>query len=150
MLFAGMLSFQLVGALILLLNSLNGSRTAVIRNCFPGSNIVERDDNDNCAISKESLQKSAYKIYLNITAFFNLVVGYGIAAFCPSVSYTTLKTVLAVIGCSAILLLLEYCLCRLTAHTKYAKDIVVAYHELEKYGVETFETQKEIDDLFDK
>ena len=47
MLFVGMLVFQLAGALILLLNSINGSKEAVIKNCFPGSNIVERDDDDN-------------------------------------------------------------------------------------------------------
>ena len=52
MLFVGMLSFQLAGALILLLNGLKGTEDAVIKNCFPGSNIVERDEHDNCTIPK--------------------------------------------------------------------------------------------------
>ena len=67
--FEGMLVFQLAGALILLLNSINGSNEVVIKNCFSGSNMVERDDNDICTIPKEKLRNSAHKIYLNIVAF---------------------------------------------------------------------------------
>ena len=70
--FIGMLAFQLSGALVLLLNCMKGGKEAVIRNCFPGTNVVERDENNNCKIEKEKLQKSAHNIYLNIIAFADL------------------------------------------------------------------------------
>lgn len=95
--FIAMLVFQLAGALILMINSLNGSKEAVIRNCFPGSNIVERDDDDNCVLPKEDLRNSALKIYLNITAFFDLVIGYCIAAFSPCATYSMMYTVFIVL-----------------------------------------------------
>lgn len=84
MLFVGMLVFQLSGALILLLNSVKCSKERIIKNCFPGSNFVERDENNNCKIEKEKLQKSAHNTYLNMTAFVDLVIGYILAVFSPT------------------------------------------------------------------
>ena len=62
MLFIGMLAFQVSGALLLLLNCIKGGKKSVIKNCFPGSNVVERDEKNNCKIPKEKLQESAHKI----------------------------------------------------------------------------------------
>lgn len=70
MAFIAMLALQVAGALVLLLNNINGSREAVIRSCFPGSNIVKRDNDNNCVLPCEKLQRSAHAIYLNIVAFF--------------------------------------------------------------------------------
>ena len=81
--FISMLVFQLSGALLLLLNCIKSGKESVIKNCFPGSNVVERDENNNCKIPKEKLQESAHKIYLNIVAFVDLVIGYLFAAFSP-------------------------------------------------------------------
>ena len=87
MAFIAMLALQVAGALVLLLNNINGSREAVIRSCFPGSNTVKRDNDNNCVLPCEKLQRSAHAIYLNIVAFFDLVIGYGIAAFSPECIY---------------------------------------------------------------
>ena len=156
MLFVGMLVFQLAGALILLINSINGSKGAVIKNCFPGSNIVERDDYDNCVLPKENLRNSAHRIHLNIIAFFDLVIGYGIAAFSigygiaafsPCAAYPTICTVIMVLGVAILLSLIEYVISRLVACIKYRGDLIVAYRELEKHGVETITTNKEITEM---
>ena len=147
MLFEGMLVFQLAGALILLMNSINGSKSAVIKNCFPGSNVVERDDDNNCVLSKWDLRISAHKIYLNITAFFDLVVGYGIAAFSPTAADSTVYTVVAVLGGAILLTSMEYGACKLFAYLKYKDDLIIAYSELEKHGVETTMTGKEVDEM---
>ena len=49
------IAFQLAGALILLMWSIRGARKiAIIERCFPGSNIVERDEENNCTIEKTS------------------------------------------------------------------------------------------------
>lgn len=148
MLFISMLAFQLAGALILLLNVVKGNKNAVIQNCFPGSNIVDRDDENNCVIPKGKLQSSAHAIYLNIVAFADLVVGYLIAAFSPVAIYATCYTVLGVVGGTVVLLLAEYYLSLLVAKSIYAQDVVKPYSELEGYGVDTTITSKEIDDMF--
>ena len=148
MLFIGMLAFQLAGALILLLNCCKGNKAAVLKNCFPGSNTVERDENNNCTIPKEKLQGSAHKIYLNIVAFGDLVIGYAIAAFSPVAVYSTCYTVLGVAGATFLLLIVEYYFSKWIARIIYTKDEIVPYSELEKGGVDTFATNKEIDDMF--
>lgn len=145
MLFICMLVLQMTGALLLLLNCSKGSKKAVIKNCFPGSNIAERDDNNNCTIPKEKLQESAHKIYLNITAFADLVVGYIIAAFSPIATYSTCYTVLGVAALTVILLVCEFYFSRLTARLVYSKDEEIQYSELEKNGVDTEITLAEID-----
>ena len=147
MLFVGMLSFQLAGALILLLNGLKGTEDAVIKNCFPGSNIVERDEHDNCTIPREQLRKSAHKIYLNIVAFGDLVLGYLLAAFSPASSYGILCTVSNIAVVTIILLVAEFYLSRLVANVIYAKDRLTSYSELKKNGVDTAITKTELDDL---
>ena len=132
----------------MLLNVVKGNKNAVIKNCFPGSNIADRDDDNNCVIPKDKLQGSAHAIYLNIVAFADLVVGYLIAAFSPVAIYETCYTVLGVVGGTVVLLLAEYYLSLLIAKLVYAQDIIKPYSELEEYGVDTNITNKEIDDMF--
>lgn len=132
----------------MLVNCVKGNRKAVVRNCFPGSNVVERDDNDICVIPKEKLQVTAHTLYLNIAAFADLVVGYLIAAFSPVSTFGTVYTVLGAVGTTVVLLSLEYCLCRMVAKIVYAKDMKVEYSELEENGVDTTITNREIEDMF--
>lgn len=146
MMFIGMLAFQLSGALVLLLNCIKGGKKAVIRKCFPGTNIVERDENNNCIIPKEKLQESAHKIYLNILAFADLVIGYLFATFSPSTNARIEVILLEVIIATFIVLLLEYYVSRFCAKRIYAKDIIIPFEELE--GVDTVIIEQEIDDLF--
>lgn len=145
MLFIGMLTFQLTGALILLLNCVKGSRKAVIKNCFPGSNIAERDENNNCTIPKSKMRESAHEIYLNIVAFGDLVIGYILAAFSPISEFQIHDTLCAVCVSTLVLLLAEYYLSKLVAKLAYSKDELVPYSELEAYAVDTVITTAEID-----
>ena len=141
-----MLVFQLSGALLLLLNCIKSGKESVIKNCFPGSNVVERDENNNCKISKEKLQESAHKIYLNIVAFVDLVIGYLFAAFSPTADVQIELVLVEVIVATVILLMLEYYISRFCAKRIYAKDISIPFDELE--GVDTTVTEQEIEDLF--
>lgn len=142
-----MLAFQLAGALILLINCSKADRKAVIKNCFPGSNIAERDDDNICTISKEKLQNSAHKIYLNIVAFADLVIGYGLAAFSPVATYQTCQTVIGVAISTIALLFIEYFLSLVTARKIYHSDLKVDYSELEENDVDTDITIKELNDM---
>lgn len=144
--FISMLVFQLSGALLLLLNCIKSGKESVIKNCFPGSNVVERDENNNCKIPKEKLQESAHKIYLNIVAFADLVIGYLFAAFSPTADVQIELVLVKVIVATVILLVLEYYFSCFCAKRIYAKDISVPFDELE--GVDTTVTKQEIEDLF--
>ena len=144
--FICMLVFQLSGALLLLLNCIKSGKESVIKNCFPGSNVVERDENNNCKIPREKLQESAHKIYVNVVAFMDLVIGYLLAAFSPTTDVQIGLILVEVIVATTSLLMLEYYSSRFCAKKIYAKDINVSYDELE--GVDTFITKQEIDDMF--
>lgn len=149
MIFIFMTVFQLAGALILLGNHMYGSDETVIKNCFPGSNFVNRDDNNNCIIPKKMLQESALKIYLNIVAFFDLVVGYSMAVLYPNASLETSKPFFWFIILTFGLIFLEYCITVCITKIRYAEDKQLPYDYLKKFGVDTFITNKEIDDMFD-
>ena len=146
MLFVGMLVFQLSGALILLLNSVKCRNERIIKNCFPGSNFVERDENNNCKIEKEKLQKSAHNTYLNMIAFVDLVVGYVLAVFNPTSSNEICLVLLEVILFTCILLGAEYKLTLSCAKIIYENDMVIPFKNLD--GVDTVITSKEIDVIF--
>lgn len=144
--FIFMLAFQLSGALLLLINSVKGGKESVIKHCFPGSNVVERDENNNCKIPKEKLQKSAHEIYLNRTAFLYLTIGYFLAAFSPTTEIRIVVVVAKMIIVTFALLLLGYYTSRFCAKRIYSEDISIPYYKLE--GVDTNMTKQEIEDIF--
>ena len=142
------IALQLSGALILLMWSIRDARkTAIIERCFPGSNFAERDEDNNCIIEKGKLQKVAYAVYLNIAAFLDLIVGYPIAYFANSY-YSPISAMLYTILATAFIIGVEMLLARGVAKLRYKKDELVAYVDLEKAGVDTLPTAKEIDDMF--
>lgn len=143
--FVVMLAFQLTGALVLLVNSLKDIKKSVIQNCFPGSNVSKQDNDGNCTIPRDKLQTSALKIYLNIIAFLDLILGYGLAALSPATDCSKCVTVISVLLLSGILTTSECYLCKGIAKWKYSVDIKIPYNELKEFGVETFITHKDLD-----
>ena len=147
MLFSFMLSLQLAGGLILLLNGLKTSKQAIIKNCFPGSNIVERDSENNCVIPKEKMQASACSVFLNNVAFVDLVFGYGIAALSPVALYSKRLTFGMVVILTTVMIGIEWCGIKMLSRVVYAEDEKVPYDQLEENGVETTMTLEEIDEI---
>jgi hypothetical protein len=145
-----MLSFQTAGALLLLLNTSNGHKEAIIKNCFPGSNIVQPNDDGMCVIPKEKIQKSAHTIHLNILAFLDLIIGYLIAAFSPSAHFAGVITALLVVGCTALLCIGEYYGSRYVGKKIYDEDEVVPYQDLKQNGVDSVATDKEVSEMLDE
>lgn len=146
--FVFMLAFQLSGALLLLLNSVKSGKASVIKNCFPGSNVVERDENNNCKVPREKLQKSAHEIYLNIVAFLYLFIGYLFAAFCPTTGVRIGLVTVKMIALTFALLVFGYYFSRFCAKRIYSEDISIPYDKLE--GVDTNITNQEVDDICDE
>ena len=142
------IAFQLAGALILLMWSIRGARkSAIIERCFPGSNVAERDDDNNCKIEKLILQKKAYEVYLNILAFVDLIIGYLIAYFAVNY-YEPVCAVLYTVLTTAVIIGIEMLVAYGAAKLRYKKDEIVPYEELQKYGVDTVTTSKEIEEMF--
>lgn len=147
MLFSFMLSFQLAGGLILLLNGLKTSKQAIIKNCFPGTNVVERDDEDNCVIPKEKIQASACSVFLNNAAFADLVIGYGIAALSPVTQWSKMLTFAMVVILTTVMIGFEWYGIKRFSEAVYVEDEKVPYTQLKKNGVDTIMTLKEIDEI---
>lgn len=142
------IAFQLAGALILLMWSIRGARKiAIIERCFPGSNIAERDEENNCTIEKNKLRKVANEVYLNIVAFIDLVIGYLVAYFSIS-NYNPVCAIAYTVALTAFIIVLEILIVRLIAALRFKQDEIVPYSDLEKAGVDTVPTTKEIDEWF--
>lgn len=144
------ISLQLAGAVILLLWCLKGaSKEQVVRKYFPGSNTVKRDDEDNCILSKEKLQLITSEVYVNASAFIDLILGYLIAYFVEDTYFPGIAVVLTIILTSVLIVFERFVASKLAAK-KYSKDLVIPYSYLEKYGVDTFITNKELDDMLNE
>ena len=142
------ISLQLSGAVLLLLWCLKGaSKEQVVRKYFPGSNTVKRDDEDNCTLSKERLQAITSEVYVNALAFVDLILGYLIAYFVQNTIEPIMAVILTVL-LTIVMIALERVIAQKLAKRKYSEDLVIPYSYLEKYGVDTFSTIKEIDDIF--
>lgn len=144
------ISLQLTGAVILLLWCLKGAnKEQIIRKYFPGSNTVKRDDDDNCVLNKEKLQAITSEVYVNALAFVDLIIGYLIAYFVTD-TFEPMVAVVLTILLTAVLIISEHIIARKLAACKYPNDIVIPYSNLEKYGVDTFATDKEVSDMLDE
>lgn len=144
------ISFQLAGAIILLLWCLKGAKKEnIIKRYFPGSNVIERDDENNCILYKDKLRVVSREVYINIIAFCDLIVGYGLSFYADqSDNKTTAFTISMII--TAILLAVEYAIAHLVSILRYKEDIIEKYEILEKHGVDTVPTNKEIEDMFNE
>lgn len=139
-------AFQLSGALLLLFWSLKGIKKNILELYFPGTNIIERDEDDNCTLLKEVLQKNAKKIVLNIFSFGNLVVGYLLAVIAEK-TLDNCKTLILVIVLTVAIICVEYILTVVIAIKKYPENILVPYSQLKPYNVDTIVTEAEIEQM---
>ena len=68
--------FSASWAIILLLRCLKGEKRKYHFNrYFPGGNVIERDDENNCALRKDKLRMVSREVYINIIAFCDLIIG---------------------------------------------------------------------------
>lgn len=151
MLFAFSYAFQISGAIILLLWSLKSVKQNVFELYFPGSNVIERDENDICILDKEKLQKGLQTILQNIFAFVDLIVGYSMAIFAEKL-FENCKTFVIVWILTLTITGIEHLTAVIIAKIRYPKDISIAFDEVQKYktDVGTFVTEREIDQMFNE
>jgi len=142
------LTLQITGSILLLMWSFSKINKNALEMCFPGINIVERDDNNMCIIKKEILQKNVETIFQNVFAFGCLVFGYLLSIFgLNNQQYLWEKlTIVCILTLLSIIILIK--MSRYMSRAWYKNDLIIPYDELENIGVETVATEKEIEDMF--
>lgn len=119
-------SFQLAGALLLLLWCIGKCDANVVKGCFDNySNPrwIECDEKGTFTIvSKDNLQESAKNVYLNIVSFANLAFGYALAIFMTETLISRWAILFCVIITVAIILVLEYFCVDRKAKKRYNTD----------------------------
>ena len=125
------LAFQVAGAILLIIKYWGRTKERIIEEYFPGSNIIEPDDDDNVHLEKRKVQKCAQTIYHNRMAFVFIAIGYGLSVFgatngvgpwCLAL-YVTLSTIL--------IILLEKIVSIVISKILYRQDIIMPCGEVE-------------------
>ncbi len=105
-------AFQLAGALLLLLWCIGKCDANVVKGCFnnhPTPLRLEMDERGYYTmVAKEDLQESAKNVYLNITTFADLAIGYALAIFVTNVTISR-WLVLTFVAVLVVILLLAEC-----------------------------------------
>ena len=141
------ISFQVSGGLILLLWSFGRTKEKVLQLYFPGSNIVERDENNKVCLDKKKLRKKAVDIYMNRFAFICLIIGYGLSLFGDISDYNRWKA-LCIIGIESIfIILIPIIISNVLSIIYFRKDEYIDFDNLE--DVDTFTSDAEISSIVD-
>ncbi len=141
------ISFQVSGGLILLLWSFGRTKEKVFQLYFPGSNIVERDENNKVCLDKKKLRKKAVNIYMNRFAFICLIIGYGLSLFGDISDYNRWKA-LCIIGIESIfIILISIIISNVLSIIYFRKDEYIDFDNLE--DVDTFTSDAEISSILD-
>lgn len=141
------IAFQLSGAIILLLWSFKFvKRNNIYERYFPGSNIAERDKDNNVVLKKEKLRTIAREVHINIFAFGNLIIGYAMT-FCESEIKDICFSIFLTSVLTIVILILEYFVSHIVAKIRFKEDEIMPYDKVESYGVETTITEEELNEI---
>ena len=143
------LSFQLSGALILLLWSWRKTEKHIIDSYYPAEAVAEPDDNDICTMKKERVQLVITDLYRNRCAFSDLCLGYLITIWGEKTFSDCITFVSIIIG-TAIITKFECSITNIIAKKKFPEDVKVHSSELEKRGISMTITDKETQEMINR
>ena len=83
---------------------------------------------------------------MNVLAFVDLIIGYLSAYFAKDTFIPIVAVALTALLTTA-LIACEYVIARKFAAYQYPADMIIPYSYLEKYGVDTFVSDKEVNDM---
>ena len=142
------ISFQLAGALILLLWSFKAiEKESVIDRCFVKGTHIERDEDGNGRIDRKRLQSVSKEALLNVFAFKNLIIGYGVT-FWETENYSRCWAILFSIIATICILFLDNVLSWLISYIRFRQDIILSSEEIDEKEIITNAINSEIDELF--
>ena len=131
-LFITSFSFQISGAVLLLLWSLTKCDKK-IKKMSTESNLywIEIDDKgEKIGLSKEKLQKNARTVYKNILAFFDILIGYFSAVFLKETQQGAWEKFVGVLILTIIIVFVEILIAKCIAKRNYPKDQDVYLDEI--------------------
>lgn len=141
------LAFQVAGAVLLIIKYWGRTRERIIDEYFPGSNVIERDKNNNVKLQKDKVQECARRIYDNRAAFLFIAVGYILSIFGEMQGKCKVCVLAFVISSTVIIIILEKNWSYIAAEYFYKEDIPLKYDDI-KEKADTCITSSEVDDMF--
>lgn len=123
-------AFQLAGAVILLLWSLWKIDKKIKSMSIESDGIPIIGFDNTTVISKNDLQKNAKKVYINIAAFLNLVIGYGAAIFADRATLPNYCVFILVVLTTILIMGIELLLSGFIAKLRYSTDQKVNFNDM--------------------
>lgn len=112
-------SFQISGAIILLLWSIGNCNKKIEKMCVENDSSHWYDMDNTTLVSKEELQRSAKTLYLNICAFADILIGYTCAVFVEDTGLSPWYIFGLVLMATLVILLVNITSSSLVAKIKY-------------------------------
>ncbi|MBD5517698.1 MAG: hypothetical protein HDR07_04155 [Lachnospiraceae bacterium] len=142
------LAFQVAGAVLLIIKYCGKTKQRIINEYFPGSNIIERDDDDTVHLEKEKVQECVKRIYDNRISFAYIAIGYVSSVFGESSNSSKIEIMFYMIFSTIALILVEKIISSIFAKLLYHSDMEMKYSEIEDIA-DTVATNKEINEIID-
>lgn len=142
------LAFQVAGAVLLIIKYCGKTKQRIISEYFPGSNVIERDDDDRVHLKKEKVQECVKRIYDNRISFAYIAIGYVLSIFGESSNSSKVEILFYMIFFTITLILIEKIISSAFARLLYRTDIEMEYSEIEDIA-DTVATEKEMDEMLD-
>lgn len=139
-------SFQIAGAIILIMKYWGNTKQRVINEYYPGTGIASNDGDNNAVLEVTHVRDCVIEIYANRVAFINIAIGYTMSIFGEKGTVKNIYIFLSVIGFSGLLIGIEKMVAKLIARIRYKEDIVVPYDELPTHIDRTI-SNKDLEEL---
>ena len=141
------LAFQVAGAVLLIIKYWGKTRERIIEDYFPGSNVAERDENNNITLEKHKVQACAQNIYDNRMAFVFIAIGYILSVFGAIDDICRVCILAYVIVTTIVIIIVEKLMSIMISKIIYTNDIILPYKQVED-KVETTATSDDMLELF--
>jgi len=136
MLYILSVSFQIAGALLLMLNVLSAKREKVIRR-FAGKGLLYRDNNTNTISYDQNALKDVFReAYLSKFSLAYIIMGYLFGVFSTIASEYKNIIAMAIVAATALLILLSYLVVYLILKFSKRVNQEISNEELISLGIE--------------
>lgn len=140
------MAFQLTGAILLLVYFCGHTKDRIYREYFPGSNIIERDNNNKVTLEMSKIRDCVRNIYLNRMAFIYITMGYVLGVY-GEVKSLNKNTAMLVIVCTTIIfIVISYVVSTAISKILYRENWLMDYDEISDIA-DTTMTIEEIDEI---
>lgn len=140
-------ALQMSGAIILILYFCGKTKDRILKEYFPGSNTVERDENNKVILDKGKIRNCAAKIYMNRLAVIYIAFGYLVGIYGSIEACSADYVLIMVILISCIFVIAGQWFSIIFSSIIYREDWKLDYDEISDIA-DTFATDAEIDEIF--